>query len=182
MINSFLQPFIKELLSLWRGVVMSTAQGLQVLVRAAILCCGCDVPAARKVCGFKSCSAYMGCSKCLLPFPTAVFGEKADYTNTDRSQWTPRNLQEHKQIALSHKCCKTQAARESIEKQFGIRYSILNELPYFDPPRMCIIDPMHNLLLGTAKHMIEVWKSLKMITDKQFADIQKRIDSFTIPR
>ena len=85
------------------------------------------------------------------------------------------------QIALSHKCCKTQAARESIKKKFGIRYSILNELPYFDPPRMCIIDPVHNLLLGTAKHMIEVWKSLKMITDKQFADIQKRVDSFTTP-
>ena len=56
------------------------------------------------------------------------------------------------QIALSHKCCKTQAARESIEKKFGIRYSILNELPYSDPPQMYIIDPVHNLLLGTAKH------------------------------
>ena len=72
-INSFLQPFIKELLSLWRGVVMSTAQGLQVLVRAAILCCGCDVPAARKVCGFKSCSAYMGCSKCLAISNSSVW-------------------------------------------------------------------------------------------------------------
>lgn len=80
---------------------------------------------------------------CLLPFPTAAFGEKADYVNVDRLQWTP---QQHKRIALSHKQCKTQAARESTEKQFGIRYSVLNKLPYFHPPRMCIIDPMHDLL------------------------------------
>ena len=34
----------------------------------------------------------------------------------------------------------------------GCRYSVLLDLPYFDPVRMTIIDPMHNLYLGTAKH------------------------------
>ena len=43
---------------------------------------------------------------------------------------------------------------------------------------MCIIDPMHNLL-GTANHMVEVWKSMKILTEKNFEDIQKRVDSFT---
>ena len=44
---------------------------------------------------------------------------------------------------------------------------------------MCIIDPMHNLPLGTAKHIVEVRKSMKILTDKNFEDIQKRVNNFT---
>ena len=33
---------------------------------------------------------------------------------------------------------------------------MLLELPYFDVVRMCTIDPRHNLLLSTAKHVMEV--------------------------
>lgn len=40
-----------------------------------------------------------------------------------------------------------------MESELGCRYSILLELPYFDPIRMTIIDPMHNLFLGSAKHI-----------------------------
>ena len=54
--------------------------------------------------------------------------------------------------------CRTQGQQQDVEQEFGIRYSVLLELPYFDAPRMCIIDPMHNLLLGTAKHIIDTWK------------------------
>ena len=62
-----------------------------------------------------------------------------------------------------------------------MRYSILTELPYFNPPRMCIIDPMHNLLLGTSKHMIEVWKALNLVSAHNFATIQQCVDSFITP-
>ncbi len=40
---------------------------------------------------------------------------------------------------------KTEMAK--LESKSGCRYSIL---PYFDPVRMHLIDPMHNLYLGTA--------------------------------
>ena len=33
--------------------------------------------------------------------------------------------------------------------------SVLLELPYFDAPRMNIVDPMHNLFLGSAKHIFK---------------------------
>ena len=46
---------------------------------------------------------------------------------------------------------------------------------------MCIIDPMHNLLLGTAKHVIEVCKRLSILKSKCFADIQQKVDSFIAP-
>ena len=46
---------------------------------------------------------------------------------------------------------------------------------------MCITDPMHNLLLGTAKHIIEVWKRLSILNSKCFADIQQKVDSSIAP-
>ena len=180
-INSFLGPFVEELLKLWQGVIMNTSQGVDVFVRAALLCCACDIPAARKVCGFVGHSALKGCSKCLLEFPTANFGEKADYTNIDRSQWISRTKNDHKSQALKHKYATTRSEEKIIEKERGCRYSVLNELPYFDPPRMCIIDPMHNLLLGTAKNMVGIWKSKEILTSSDFILIQERANSFITP-
>lgn len=46
---------------------------------------------------------------------------------------------------------------------------------------MCIIDPMHNLLLGTAKHMLYVWKDLGILTSEHFTTIQEKVDSFHSP-
>ena len=145
-------------------------------MRAALLCCSCDVPASRKVCGFVGHGACKGCSKCLLSFPTCSFGEKADYSNFDKSQWKPRT-NEHRNIADQYRSCKTRAAQIDIEREFGIRYTILLELPYFDVPRMCVIDPMHNLLLGTAKSITELWKSSSLLSSKHFDVIQEKVEA-----
>ena len=40
---------------------------------------------------------------------------------------------------------------------------------------------MHNLLLGTAKHVIEIWKHLSLIDNKSFQVIQQIVDSFISP-
>lgn len=180
-INSFLKPFVEDMLSLWKGVVMKTEKNVEVLVRAALLCAGCDIPAARKVCGFVGHGGYRGCSKCSLTFPTEEFGQKADYSDTNIGNWPPRSKTEHKEYAQAHKCCNTRSEQKKIERDSGVRYSILNELPYFDPPRMCIVDPMHNLLLGTSKHMMEIWKQLGLIGDKEYPVIHNRLATFTTP-
>ena len=49
---TFLQPLVNNLMKLWTGVCMYTESGIPVIIRAALLCIGCDIPAARKVCGF----------------------------------------------------------------------------------------------------------------------------------
>lgn len=54
-------------------------------------------------------------------------------------------------------------ARKDLERLHGIRYSVLTELPYFNPARMTIIDPMHNLLLGTTKYTMNIWKELDLL-------------------
>ena len=88
-INSFLQPLVKDLKCLWNGIVMKNANGASVLVRAALTCVACDIPAARKVCSFVGHNARLACSKCLKVFVTENFGDKPDYSGFDRSTWEP---------------------------------------------------------------------------------------------
>ena len=71
--------------------------------------------------------------------------------------------------------------QQSIERELGIRYSVLVELPYFDAARMCVLDPMHNLLLGTAKRIVDTWKEKGILHKKMYDDIQEKVDSFISP-
>ena len=64
------------------------------------------------------------------------------------------------------------------ESKLGCRYSVLVKLPYFDAPRMVIVDPMHNLFL---KHFLRLLISHGYISDSQFDIIQERVDSFIVP-
>ena len=100
--NSFLQPLADELKQLWEGVYMNIPNKMSTIIRAALICVACDIPAARKVCGFVGHRATMGCSKCLLRFPTESFGDKPDYSNFLRSQWTPHTNSHHCSEAASY--------------------------------------------------------------------------------
>lgn len=180
-INSFLEPLVKELQHLWKGVVMKNAAGASVIVRAALTCVACDIPAARKVCGFVGHNARLACSKCLKVFETEVFGDKPDFSGFDKSLWVQRHNSAHRQYAFEHKSCNTLTDQKRIERDHGCRYSVLLELSYFDPIRMCIIDPMHNLLLGSAKHVLSVWTELNLVTSNHLKTIQDHVDCFVTP-
>ena len=78
-VNTYLNPLVEDLNKLWNGVVLNNHNNNSIVVRAALLCLSSDIPASRKVCGFVGHNATKACSKCLLSFPTASFGEKADY-------------------------------------------------------------------------------------------------------
>lgn len=73
-LNTFLSPLISELQDLWKGIRMYTSESpsVKVLVRGALICAACDIPAARKVCGFKGHNANHGCSKCFKFFPGPI--------------------------------------------------------------------------------------------------------------
>lgn len=54
--------------------------------------------------------------------------------------------------------------------------------PYFDPVRMTIIKPMHNLFLGSAKHILKnVWLKRGLINDSDLNVVQKCVDSMNVP-
>ena len=181
-INSFLTPLVDDLSKLWEGMILSNGQ-CSVLVRAALLCSGCDIPAARKTCGFVGHAARMSCSKCLSKFPTSTFGEKPDFTNFNRTQWPPRTNKHHREVAEKYRQAATKVKQKQIESETGIRFSVLLDLPYFDASRMCIIDPMHNLFLGSAKKLMSIWKSDdSILCSSSFTTIQEKVDSFVTTR
>lgn len=77
--------------------------------------------------------------------------------------------------------CNTMTERVKMETQFGCRYSALLKLPYFNPPTMLTIDPMHNLFLGTGKHMIHLWLNSGILNSKKYQQIQQCVDNFSVP-
>ncbi|OAD67783.1 hypothetical protein PHYBLDRAFT_174102 [Phycomyces blakesleeanus NRRL 1555(-)] len=78
-------------------------------------------------------------------------------------------------------CAESDAERAVLEKQHGTRFSKLHRLHYFDPIRCTIVDPMHNLFLGTAKHMISVWKDLRYLPTAVLVCMQRLADGILVP-
>ena len=78
------------------------------------------------------------------------------------------------------KNCATQDQLSTLESESGMRYSVLNNLTYFSAIRFCVIDPMHNLYLGTAKKMIEIWMENGILTEEKLKEVQTRVDSIEV--
>ena len=179
-INSYLEPLVEELVALWKGVTMTTLEGDHV-VRAALLCNSSDIPATRKVGGFVGHAALKGCSRCLKEFPTSSIGEKADYSGFNRASWPTRSMEQHKTQGMEWKLAKTLTSRTKIEREFGVRYTELLRLSYFDSARFSVVDPMHNVLLGTAKLVTSLLKEKSILSAANFSTIQSEVDRFIVP-
>lgn len=181
-INTFLEPLVEELLHFWKGVSVAirTNTGIeQKVVRCALTCVSCDLPAMRKVCGFLSHSAALGCSKCMKLFSGSV--GSMDYSGFDRSAWPKRTNQSHRENVQKLKNCNNKTEQSKLESEIGSRYSVLLDLPYFDPVCMHIIDPMHNLFLGSGKHMVQVWMNSGFLTSSHCDKIQEVVDGINVP-
>jgi hypothetical protein len=46
---------------------------------------------------------------------------------------------------------------------------------------MLLIDPMHNLFLGSGKHMLSLWLQRGILTPRHYNEIQQRVNSVTVP-
>ena len=179
-INPFLQPMVDELKILWKGVRLHTSQSSVPLVyRGAVLCAAADIPAARKLCGFKGHSAIRACSKCFKAFPGSV-KEGRDFSGFERSSWPGRCNSVHRRYANKVKMAPTKTDHEKRATQYGCYYSALLELPYFDAVRFTVIDPMHNLFLGTSKTMFQLWMSKDILNKKKLKTLESKIKEIDI--
>ena len=152
-INSYLGPLVQELEEAWKnGFSLMNAHQVPITVRLALSCIACDIPASRKVSGFLGHTASLGCNKCYKKF-SASFGQPCDYSVFDRNNWPLRTGQLHRQHVQEVLKETTKTGISAAESRYGVRYSILLSLPYFDPVRFTAIDTMHNLFLGTGKRM-----------------------------
>ena len=182
-INSFLKPLVEELNILWNDGVNVKLPGNNesINVKAALLCVGCDVPATRKLCGFTAHPSRKGCSKCTKSFLGSV-SDGIDYSGFEPEP--PRNsnnVREQAQDVLNQTTATDQANKE---KEYGVRFSELLLLPYFDPVRFHTIDPMHCLFTGTAKNVMHnIWldEDKPLISKKDLAKIQSKVDKIKVP-
>ena len=181
-INTYLAPLVSELLSLWNdGVVCDTFESGTQVVHAALLCVACDLPAGRKTCGFLSYVANLGCSRCYANFGTGTFGIQ-DYSGFNRTSWKPRSITTHRKDVQAILKCTTKSEQQRKESEYGCRYSCLLELPYFDAIRKLIIDPMHNLYIGTAKSIMHnIWILFGILDNAALHRINIKMSSVIIP-
>ena len=181
-INSFLSPLVSDLLDLWQGIQFRIPNSTSKMTfRCALLGVACDLPAAKKTCGFLSHSATLGCSKCYYRFfdghGHSDYG--GDFT---REQWVMRSHVKHRESIKIICSCSTLTSRSKAELEHGCRYSALLDLPYFDPIKMLMIDPMHNLFMGTAKHFFfNILIGRGILNKAALETIKSRLRSATVP-
>jgi hypothetical protein len=60
-----------------------------------------------------------------------------------------RTNAEHRELQREYLKCTSKSARDAFVKKNATRWSELHRLPYFNICEMIVIDPMHNLFLGT---------------------------------
>ena len=78
--------------------------------------------------------------------------------------------------------CYTKSARQKVKSETGFRNTVLLKLPYFDSCRMLLVDPMHNLYLGSAKHVLKaIWIDRNILSYADFEIVQARVDKCCVP-
>ena len=184
-INSYLDPLVEELNTLWQEGLQVNSPDVPspILLRAALLCSSCDIPVTRKVCGFYGHMARLGCSKCTKEFNEHPITGRISFGGLDVF-WPLRNEEEHREQAYEGMRQVSRSARDKVEGKYGSRFSALMHLEYFDCVRFHLIDPMHNLFLGTAKHVMKnVWLSEEnpIIPKSLYGALQEKVDKCIVP-
>ena len=139
------------------------------------------MPASRKVCGFFGHAALYACTQCMKAFHGSIH-QGTKNSGFNRDSWPLRSNSSHRAVIAEIKAAKTVSDHDQLESKYGCRYSVLLELPYFDPTRMCLFDPMHNLYNGTSKHVTKnIWMDGILTSDKVLQNIQYRMDAMHVP-
>ena len=143
-INTYLRPLVDELNVLWNEGIYEVEHGssVQHFFRAVLFCVGCDIPAARKVCGFTGHASRKGCSKCNKLFPGNV-STSLDFSGFQACP--KRSNNEHRKEAQKVQAQTSATDCNRLEQKYGACFTELMRLPYFDCVRFQKINPMHNL-------------------------------------
>ncbi|KAI0309474.1 hypothetical protein OF83DRAFT_1158491, partial [Amylostereum chailletii] len=185
-LQEYLVLIIDELIRLYdHGIVVRTPLHPEgILVRFVLLGIVCDHPAMCKMGGFADHRHDKApCTKCKVT---------RDELYTDdalRGAHPQRDGQSHKDHAQAWRDLDSKAARKKYFDEHGVRWTEFARLRYFDPVRMTVVDPMHNLLLGVVKNQ---WYSCWILggslrattatdTKRELAMVHEFLDSLEVP-
>ena len=123
-INSYLEPLVLDFQKLWEDVKLDEAGSTyKTIFKCALLGVACDLPAARKTCGFLSYTANLGCSRCLQEF-SCGFGKRKCF---DQEKWEMRSNDGHRSDVKKVMAETTITHRNKKEFKLGCCYSVLLE-------------------------------------------------------
>ena len=179
MLNSYLRPLVKELNALWTDGCSVKHNSVSVTLHAALIATVCDIPATQKLGGFLGHNSHYPCWKCSKYFPYNESISRIDFSGVEVG--FPRTHNEHKQNAVKTLEARTPSERNTLELNTGSRFTELMHLVYYDCIRFSIIDPMHNLFLGSSKRILQSQWMDNYLCRKDMVAIQQNIDNCTIP-
>ena len=152
-INHALSLLVTELLEFWKGIyytVVSTSQ-VGCLTKGALIPLVCNMLAARQLIGLGSATSTWFCTLCLLSIQ--------DIENLDKSTWPAREPATQIERAKQWRDCGSEADRDACFKAHGVRWSVLLELPYWNPILFSVVDSMHAAYLGLVQsHCRKIWR------------------------
>ncbi|PKC55131.1 hypothetical protein RhiirA1_403115 [Rhizophagus irregularis] len=142
-----------------------------------------NTPATRKLFGHGS--AVMKCHRCEKRSTYSEVYKKTHYGGMQEyDKWVtnPINPSLHRQYAHEWLQCNSKSSRDTHFKEHGVRWSELLRLPYMDPIRFAVVDPMHCLFLGIAKWIIKsIFINQNKLSMEQLRIAQKRMDYIELP-
>ncbi|KIJ31782.1 hypothetical protein M422DRAFT_97456, partial [Sphaerobolus stellatus SS14] len=123
-----------------------------------------DMPGSRKTVGSSQCIL------CGMIHKDVVAG-----CLLDPQAWQRVTLKQYLDKAQKWKNAKTLNERETLYKKIGIRWSPLLRLPYWNPVKLAVVDPMHALFLNLVKiHFRETYGMDSKTVEKTQTSIQKK--------
>ena len=152
-LNHYLRPLVDDLIASWERGILISATALHPTGRVtncAIAAAVCDLPAARQAAQMASHNSHFYCSVCSCHHKSTIM-------RTDIQEWQPRDVNELCMHAEMWRDAETVDAQEECFSTYGVRWSELWRLPYWDPTRQLVVDYMHCLLEGLVQaHVREV--------------------------
>jgi hypothetical protein len=192
--DSFLYPFVQELMELALGVETLHSVLQQFIMRAFTLFGGGDMPAVAMMMRMKGHNGYCPCRMChilglRMPGSTTYYvplqlpKRWSSKDSRDPANYDPRNLPlrtvaEFMYQAHQVQFASTQAEEEELAKQTGIKgIPILSQVPSLLFPHSFPFDFMHLVYENLIKNLIDLWTgSFKNIdhTDENYV-IDKKV-------
>ena len=111
----------------------------------------CDMLSARQLPGLSSATSTWFCTFCHLSIQ--------EIENLDKSTWPAWDLAAQIKKAKLWRDCESDTGRDACFKAHGVRWSVLLDLPYWNPILFSIVDSMHATYLGLIQsHCRKFWR------------------------
>ncbi|KDR77504.1 hypothetical protein GALMADRAFT_65801 [Galerina marginata CBS 339.88] len=146
-IYPYVKLVVSELLEFWNDGVTFSRTFNEIygrLFKAMLVPVVCDMPAARQVIGLGAATAHNFCTFCDLDID--------DINVLDRAEWPEKDLTHIRHIAELWRDAPSEQHQTAIFDAYGIRWSPLHDLPYWNIVKYTIIDPMHALDLNNLQN------------------------------